>query len=385
MTNFPLQYYVIAAAVLLVVGAFVFVRLRARPRKSPRNPYIEALKLLVEGHEEGAFAKLQEAVRMGSAPTDAYIKLGNLLRERGQASKALQIHQSLTVKADLTRSEQSELYQSLAEDHARLGSSERSVKVLETAVRKLHAKDPAIFKTLARHYHVLGLHDKAYHVLKDAKKLGSLGERELALYLTSTAEAMVDEGRPKDARKVLQRALRHDPDCVPCLHVLGNIAAQADELDDAIKHWRRVAVLSPELASSVLTKLEVTLFERGRFSEIEKIYNEVRSVRISDEAASLGLAGFYRKQGRGEDAMALLEEFLTVHPDSVNAALLLTSFYARYRDSETLERFLDESVEAPARSRDFECEECSLRSPTMRWHCPRCNAFDSYSSNHHEI
>ena len=106
---------------------------------------------------------------------------------------------------------------------------------------------------------------------------------------------------------------------------------------------------------------------------------------MSDEAANLGLAAFYRKQGRGEDAITLLEEYLTVHPDSTNAMLMLTSFYARYRDADTLERFLDESFDTPERAPVYECDACSLRSPTMRWHCPRCNAFDSFSVNHHEM
>jgi len=384
--SFPVYYYlIISAAILIVVGIVVLRRLRATPRRSSQNPYIEALKLLVEGQRDGAFAKLQESVKSGAAPTDAYIKLGNLLRERGDVSKAMQIHQSLTVKTDLSRAEETELYLSLAEDHARLGNSERSVKVLETALKRMHAKDPEVYRMLARHLHVLGQHERAYDALREAKKLGGLGDRELALYMASSAETLAENGQPKEAKKMLQRALKHDARCAPGLLMMGNIAESGNDLDEAINYWREVAILSPELASTVLNKLETTLFERGRFSEIEKIYDDVRSARVSDEAANIGLAGFYRKQGRGEEAITLLEEYLTVHPESTGAALLLTSFYARYRDAETLERFLDESLKDPLRTDDFECRSCRLTSDVMRWHCPRCNAFDSFSTNNHEI
>jgi lipopolysaccharide biosynthesis regulator YciM len=384
--NLPIHYYIILGALLLLVLAIVgtvFRKVGRQPRL--QNPYVDALKLLVDGRSDGAFGKLQEAVKLGSAPTDAYIRLGNLLRDHGEVTKALQIHQSLTVKADLSKAEKIELYLSLAEDHAKMGDSGKSVRVLETAIRKLNIRDPDVYMTLAKHLHVLGAYDKAYDALKDAKKLGGIGDRELDLYMSSIAESLLEKKELKEARKTLQRALRHDDQCAPCLLMLGNMAEQASDLDQAIKHWTQVALLSPQLAATVLQKLESTLFESGRFSEIEKVYDDVRASRGGDEAASLGLAGFYKKQGRGEEAIQLLEEYLTVHPDSVRASLLLTSFYARYRDPETLERFLDESIKDPWQIRHFECRSCQLRSDIMRWHCPRCNSFDSYSTNNYEM
>jgi lipopolysaccharide biosynthesis regulator YciM len=385
--DYPAYYYLIAGAaiVLIVIVVSLVMRRRVGRGRQPQNPYVEALKLLVDGQHDGAFARLQEAVRGGYAPTDAYIKLGNLLRKRGEVSKALQIHQSLTVKTNLSRPEEIELYLSLAEDHAAMGSSEKAVKVLETAMRRLSLKDPDLHRTLAKHFHVMGQHERAYNALKEAKKLGGTTERELALYMTSVAEALLETGERKEARKTLQRAVRHDSSCAPCLLMLGDIAEEDEELDAAIDHWRQVAVLSPELAGTVLQKLETTLFEKGRFGDIEKIYNDVRAARAGDEAACLGLAAFYKKQARGEEAITLLEEHLTVHPDSAAVSLLLASFYAKYREAEILERFLDDSMKNPLSADQYECQSCQLKSDKMRWHCPRCNAFDSFSKNNHEM
>ena len=91
----------------------------------PQDPYIQALKLLVDGDKDAAFDRLQESVRSGSGPTDAYIKLGKLLRDRGELAKALQIHQSLTVKTDLSKNEKVELYMNLAADYARMENPEK--------------------------------------------------------------------------------------------------------------------------------------------------------------------------------------------------------------------------------------------------------------------
>ncbi|MFQ5510336.1 MAG: tetratricopeptide repeat protein [Candidatus Krumholzibacteriia bacterium] len=377
----PVYLYLLAAAVIAVLGALFFVYRGRRRGPARHDPYIDALKLLVDGDSEAAFARLQESVKGGTAPTDAYIKLGSLLRDRGDVSKALQIHQSLTVKTDLSKSEKVELYLNLAADYARMGSPEKSIRVLDAAVRNLGIKEPDVLLTLAARHRETGDDEKAYEVLREARKLGGVGERELALFLTSAAETLVEKNEPREARKLLQRALKHDPECAPCLLALGDLARDSNDLDNAIDHWKRVAVLSPELSGAVLPKLESTLFDEGRFSEIEKVYDQVRSARAEDEAANLALARFYKKQGRGEEAIELLESYVAARPQSIRASLMLTSFYSRLRDAETVEGFLDKSIREVSHARQYSCNRCEYQSATMRWHCPNCNSFDSFSSN----
>ena len=128
--------------------------------------------------------------------------------------------------------------------------------------------------------------------------------------------------------------------------------------------------------------MSTKLFEKGRFGEIEKIYNDVKTARGSDESASLGIAAFYKKQGRGDEAIQHLEEYLTVFPDSIRGRLLLASLYAKYRDPEALEHFLDESIKDSMEHRPYVCQACQYQSVSMRWHCPRCNAFDSFSADY---
>ena len=381
--DLPLYLYYTAAAVALVlfVGSLFLLRKR-KTSSNTTNPYVDALKQMIDGDQDGAYAKLQAAVKGSIAPFDAYLKLGELLRERGDASKALQIHQSLTVKTDLTKREKIDLFLNLADDYAKMGNSDKSVQVLENAIRNLNIKDGQVSLTLAKHHHVLGNTEQAYDALRHARKLGAIGDRELALYLSSAAERRVEEDDLREARKILHRGLRHDDECVPCLLLLGNIAEKQQDIDDAIARWKQVAMLSPQLAGTVLEKLETTLYERGKFGDIEQIYRDVRSARQADEEANLALAAFYKKQGRGEEAIQLLEEYLVVNPESVRSSLLLTSLYARFRDAETVERFLDDSLQDTWQPNHFVCGSCDFRTSTMRWHCPRCNAFDTFSTNH---
>lgn len=380
MTSIPPDAVIaIGAGIVLVAAVIAFSLWWKRTPERVGNPYVEALTLLVDGDRRRAFEKLQASVRSGLAPTDAYIRLGRMLREDGDASKALQIHKSLTVKEDLSRDEKVELFVNIAEDYSRLGRSDKAVSVLESAVRKLGLKETPVYTILARESHRLGRTEDAYNYLRELRKSGVIGEREVALYLATAGEEMAgDDSRLKDARRTLQRALKHDDTCAPAHLALGDAEERDGDEDSAIARWRRAAVLSPELSRAALTRLGRLMFNRGTFSEIERVYREVLEARPDDEPATLFLASFYRKQGRIEDAIVLLEDYHATHPRSVESTLLLTSMYAAARDTATLERFLDENEEEIITGERFVCSNCGHESDVMRWHCGRCNEFDTF-------
>lgn len=372
----------IVAAVVILTGFAVAVAVSAQKRSKtsgPDNPYVEGLKALVRGDKTGAFSLLQQSVRSGKAPVDAYIRLGELLRDNGDAEKALQIHRSLTVKTDLAREQKIELFVNIALDYSRLGHSEQAIKVLETAVKNMGLKAPDVFKQLAKENHILGRTEEAYRNLKVLKKSGNMGERELALYLCTVGEKKAEEDNPREAKKLVQRALKHDPDNGFALMTLGNLEDKLGNEQAAVDSWRRAAMASQELSSDALINLERVMFQRGTFGDIEKIYRDVLAARPWDEHATLALASFYKKQGRGGEAIEFLEEYKSMHPESVATTVLLTSLYAMLKDREELERFLETSeADATARKPEYRCTTCDFRSNIMRWHCPRCNAFDSF-------
>ncbi|HEX5132678.1 MAG TPA: tetratricopeptide repeat protein [Candidatus Krumholzibacteria bacterium] len=354
---------------------------RERVVERVADPYIEGLKLLIDGREAEAFGRLQQAIVAGSAPTDAYIRIGKMLRERGDAAKALQIHKSLSIKADLTRQERVAIFANVAEDYAALGRPERALETVETAARRTGLHDPTLLGIAARACHALDRTEEAYEYLKELKKAGGIGDREAALYLVTVAERENEKGRTRDAKKTLIRALRHDPECAAALLALGRIDEKAGDMNAAIRYWRRAAALSPELAPVALTSLERALYQRGTFNEMESVYRDVLDSRPSDEHAALGLASFYRKQGRTGDALHLLEDYRHTNPASVAGTVLLSSLYAARGDTDELEDFLDRSERALERDSSYRCGSCGHETGEMRWHCPRCNRFDTFVRN----
>ncbi len=369
---------VTVAAVLLALAVYVLFRMRGRKREPLRNPYVDGLTRLIDGDRAGAFEKLEQAVRSGFAPADAYIRLGRMLRERGDATRALQIHKSLTVRDDLTRSEKLQLFLDMAEDYSALERFDQAIGVLDTAAKRMGMKEASVYRILARESQRLGRTEDGYNYMKEWKKVGGVGDRELALYLASAGAALVDDGGDRDGRKLLERALKHDPECAPALMALGDASELSGRMDDAIARWREAVRLSAELAPVVLRRLERATFQTGSFSDMERVYREVLASRPDDEAATLALAAFYKKQGRGEDAIVLLEEFRSAHSDAMRPTLLLTTLYATERGNDSITSLLAETRSETERVRSCKCQSCGYVSEAMRWHCPKCNAFDSF-------
>jgi len=382
MGNSPATLFLagVVGALFALAMAWLLRGRRERHVERVSDPYADALRMLADGKGEDAFVRLQQAVIAGSAPPDAYVRIGRMLRERGDAARALQVHRSLTVKSDLTHGERVDIFANVAEDLLALSQPERALRTVETAMRDLNERDPALVRVGMRASHALGRSEETYEFLKELRRGGGVGEREMALYLVSIAEADVAKGRTRDARRTLARALRHDPECGPALLALGGLEEAAGDSETAIRHWRNAARISPELAPLALSNLERVFYQRGTFNEIETVYRDVLDARPTDEHAAVALASFYRKQGRAEAAIALLEDLLHANPDSTAGTVLLTALYALGGDENELERIVDRGDRLLRRPAHFRCT-CGRESELMRWHCPECNRFDSFSRN----
>jgi lipopolysaccharide assembly protein B len=82
--------------------------LRRRPKKSaaPERTTTallrSALHRVLAGDLPGAEAELAEAARLDSSSSDVYLALANLYRLRGDIGRAIQIHQNLLLRPDIS-------------------------------------------------------------------------------------------------------------------------------------------------------------------------------------------------------------------------------------------------------------------------------------------
>jgi hypothetical protein len=98
MGNSPAILFLAGAvgALFALALAWLLRGRHVRPMERVSEPYAEALRMLADGKRDDAFVKLQQAVIAGTAPADAYVRIGRAARVRG--ARALHVHRSPTVK-----------------------------------------------------------------------------------------------------------------------------------------------------------------------------------------------------------------------------------------------------------------------------------------------
>jgi tetratricopeptide (TPR) repeat protein len=115
------------------------------------------------------------------------------------------------------------------------------------------------------------------------------------LYLTKTP------ADTENARKELEDELKIDPDSAAAEFLLGEIARQAGQWDDAIKHFGRATKLDEGFVEAYLA-LGISLNASGKFGEAVSPLENYVKVQPDDPAGHYQLATAYARTGRKQDA-----------------------------------------------------------------------------------
>ena len=112
---------------LIVVILIVIFLINNRKSKQPTSVeiYNKALKAIIDNNQERAFQILKDLIQQDSNNTEAYLLLGNLLRDRN-IDKALKIHQSIIVRPGLSKQMKIQVHQALGLDYIEIGNTIRA-------------------------------------------------------------------------------------------------------------------------------------------------------------------------------------------------------------------------------------------------------------------
>ncbi|MCK4548549.1 MAG: tetratricopeptide repeat protein [Candidatus Krumholzibacteria bacterium] len=377
--NIRLILIAVLACTVILLSAIVLFQRRKRVT-GRRSRYIEALYALIEGRKEDAYSLLTSAVRNGETDIDAYIQLGNLMREKGQSEKALQLHRGLTVRRDLTFEDEKAVQLAIAEDLASLGRIERAVAALETVRKK--RKDADVLATLHKLYHVQGDYENSYSALRDLSRIDdSVTPLMRSSYLTSVACSLIETGDIDRAGKYLDKARKEDGTCPGALYFSAGLAMDRGDLDRAAIMWEDLLSIDMGYFPEVATRLEKALFESGRFDELEGILSRLLLKYPSDSLLLSSLAGFYAKKGEISRGIDLLEGERGRMSDNSTLSVSLASLYIKSGRTDEALSVLEENNMIPSASGSWKCSDCGEVYETSLGFCRACCSFDSIQKN----
>jgi lipopolysaccharide biosynthesis regulator YciM len=364
---------VVIVVALSVVGAR---RRRTTAGVAEESSYQLGINSLITGDRPAAVRHLTKAVREDPSNVDAYSKLGDLLRERGQLKQATQIHRELLVRRKLSSPNRREVTKSLARD---LVAAKRWKEALEflSSLPRADRSDVQVLSMVRDAHEALGDLDKAAQAHKEILKTdASSSQPRPGVYRAHLGLAALRRGDRKKAKAEFQAAIKEKPIPYLAYLYLGDIAVQENDTERAVAYWMRIVIDKPECAHFVFDRLEKAYYEMGDFGRMMGLYEEVLSKNPANVAALVGLSKMMERKGDIDGAVRSASEAVKLGGDSIEPRRQLMSLLMRNRRFEEAAEAGQALIEQLSGGKGARaCPSCGAQQEERAWRCDVCRAW----------
>ena len=354
---------------------------RRKARDSPH--YILGLNFLVSDQVDLAIDELTMAAGLDPDALEIHLILGNLYREKGQVSKAIQLHQNLLQRPRLTTREHACVLLCLGLDFRRGGFVDRAFEAFSEVVRldpdnqyallnleKLHEEQHQWREAQLLRQRLAGVASETDKP-RDQAILAFL-ENELGLQATRNSDLDL-------AIKHFETAIDLDNRTVPAYLNLGDVRNQQGAIQAAIEIWEKVLRVAPDRAYLAFAKLEAAFVALGTPSRFLDLCRRLIEASPQDWRARLALGQHLAAHGEPTRALDLLFESLVHNPHAlaIHQAIWRTLTALDF-NSTLVRRYVELTRDAVFYLDPHVCMRCRYRSTELLWQCPQCHEWNTF-------
>ena len=345
-------------------------QLRIENRQAPKA-YFRGLNFLLNEQQDQAIDAFIEAVQNDPDTSELHFALGNLFRRRGEYERAVRVHEHLLQRGDLPKPDHDRAQHALALDYLKAGLLDRA----EVALRKLEGTP---FEEEAR-LALLSIYERSrdwQHAGDIASKLNRAGHGSfsgrLAHYLCEQASSLVAAGDVSKAAELLEQASSQAPTAARPLIDLAKLNQQRGKSEAALATLQQLEKTAPQalpLAASLLVNIAQTPpLMPAIFDLLKTHYQHTPSVDVMDAIAKLEKDPAISRQG--------YMNHLETEASLVAAARWVSGEKLGTEHNQALvQRALNQATQPLMR---YRCAACGFEATQHFWHCPGCQAWDSY-------
>ena len=350
---------------------------RRKARESPH--YILGLNFLVSNQPDLAIAELTKAAGLDADALEIHLILGNLYREKGQVSKAIQIHQNLLQRPRLTTLEHAYVLLCLGLDFKRGGFVDRAFEAFSEVV-KLDSEN---------HYALLNLEKllEEQHKWREAQVVRqrmvaasseSAGQQDQAILAFLENELGLQAMRaddPAQAARHFEKAIDLDSRTVPAYLNLGDVQRGMGRTTEAIETWQEVLRVAPERGYLAFGRLE----EVAVGSQFVDLCRRTIETTPQDWRARLALGQYHAANGELARAIDLFFASLVHNPHALAIhQSIWRTLIALDCDSTLVGRYVSLTHDAVFYLDPHVCMRCRYRSTELLWQCPQCHEWNTF-------
>ncbi len=354
---------------------------RRKARESPH--YILGLNFLVSNQLDLAIEELTTAAGIDPDALEIHLILGNLYREKGQVTRAIQMHQQLLRRPRLTKLEHAYVLLCLALDFRRAGFVDRALEAFTEVLR---------FDT-DNHYALLNLEklheeqhqwEEAYAIRQRLAALAPEEQRQhhqaiLAFLETQLGLQALERQDERTAASRFESAVDLDARALPAYVRLGDLQHRAGHAADAVATWERLIAKAPERAYLVFSRIEAVSRELGDAERFPALCRRLIASNPVDWRARLALGRHLAAVGRPSDALDLLFDSLVHNPHAMAIHQVVWRALAAVQfDADRVQRYMELTREAVFYLDPHVCIRCRYRSTELLWQCPQCHEWNTF-------
>lgn len=385
--DFDLSWLLLGLPIAFVLGwlasRFDLRQLKIENRQAPKA-YFRGLNFLLNEQQDQAIDAFIEAVQNDPDTQELHFALGNLFRRRGEYQRAVRVHEHLLGRGDLSRADRDRAQHALAQDFLRAGLLDRA----EAALQKLEGTR---YENEAR-LSLLAIYERSREWAQAAAVAQKLDESDQASYSTRRAHHLCEQAAERvaagdldGATQLLRQAVALAPQAPrPAIDTAilqlrnGDSAAAFDTL----KALSESAPLALPLYAAMLQQAAVASQRSGEaLALLQRRYVASPSIDVLEAIIALGGTPALPDDARSNDVATPEPRdgyiaHLAHHPSLVAASRWLAGERFEHEQFHPqVQRSLDQATRPLMR---YRCAACGFEAHQYFWHCPGCQAWDSY-------
>jgi len=383
--DFDPSWLLISLPVAFVLGwlasRFDIRQLKLENRQAPKA-YFRGLNFLLNEQQDQAIDAFIEAVQNDPDTQELHFALGNLFRRRGEYQRAVRVHEHLLGRGDLSRSDRERAQHALAQDFLRAGLLDRA----EAALQKLEGTRYENEARLA----LLAIYERSREWSQAADVARKLDESDQASYGTRRAHHLCEQaaeqvgmGDLAAARRLLEQAVAQAPQAPrPAIDTatLQLRSGEAGAAFDTLVALSDTAPLALPLYAAALQQAAVAAHrEPEALALLQRRYAESPSIDVLEALIALGGAPDGTTPEAEGEAPVPRDGYIAhlAHQPSLVAASrwLAGERFEHEQFHPQVQRALDQATRPLMR---YRCAACGFEAHQYFWHCPGCQAWDSY-------
>ncbi|MEI7456436.1 MAG: lipopolysaccharide assembly protein LapB [Nitrosomonadales bacterium] len=346
--------------------------------------YFQGLNFLLNEQQDKAIESFIEVVKIDPHTVELHFALGSLFRRRGEVDRALRMHHNLVDRADLDDEKRQQAVFELAQDYLKAGILDRAERLFGELKHTSYAK-------LALEF-LLELFQKEHDWLKAiavAQELsivsGTSYSKLSAFFYCELAGDEIAAGNLTAAREHLRLALEVCPVSVRATIMLGDMVNAAGQAEQAIAIWQGIELQDAQYLQLVAERLLNAYSALDREAEGIRVLREYLIKYHSIDMLNVVFDGMLKFE-TASSAYQLVRDELERNPtllglDKLLEARLLEVPMDRRADVEMIKDLVHKRTRSLAM---YHCSHCGFKARKFYWHCPACQAWDSYAPRRDE-